>query len=157
MVPVVSTHTPSTKTQADESDISPIAQKTEAFHSLNALPWLLDSCDIRFTTNNVAWRRFAQLLSSASAAGKPLLEQVRSYGFLSLATLGKSWMVVASNATFGLKVSVFKPYCPRTPQTSPFWGAGVVAPYRGDCTLSVFQQSGRRRVARYVCRNDDGF
>gem|GEM_PF-3665237 len=66
-------------------------------------------------------------------------------------------MVVASNAAFGHKVSVFKPYCPRTPQTSPFWGAVVVAPYRGDCTLSVFQHSGRRRVARYVCRNDDGF
>ena len=68
---------------------------------------------------------------------------------------GISWTVSASNAGLGHEVSVFKPYCLRTPQTSPFRFAGVVAPYRGNCALSVFQRSSRRRVARCVCRNDD--
>ena len=155
-VSFVPTHTPSTRAQVHSSDFpGSIGNGDLLLFELTAM--ISNGCDISFKTNKVARWYFAQLLCSTSAASKPLRERLWSYGFLSLAPLGKSWMVAASNAVFGHKVSVFRPYCPRIPQTSPFWCAGVVAPYRGNCALSVFQQSGRRRVARYVCRNDDIF
>ena len=67
-------------------------------------------------------------------------------------------MVAASNAVFGAQDNLFLGLTVLVYRKLHRFGVPVsLHLIGGNRALSVFQQSGRRRVARYVCRNDDIF